>query len=246
MTDPKPQSATPRGFVFERDSFAFANELVWEYRFDPAGGRPLTTRRHPSPTYAHRCFVLARSARQFLYHASFRPELPPLRGEDYQSLIRAVVRRNPRVPCPTEQRVELPGYDGLRSFSRDWEALLKAGCGGAWQSYALRSHWRMVFPISRRHQERTARQLVARLNEGGVPVVHLVSFPRLTINHGMVVYGWAKSDAGVHFTAYDPNAPDTPAKLEYREATRSFAMARNRYWMGGPLNVIEIYRGWAF
>lgn len=60
-----------RRFQFERDTFAFHNELVWEYRFDPATCRPTTCRNEPPPTYAHRCFVMVRSARQFFYHARF-------------------------------------------------------------------------------------------------------------------------------------------------------------------------------
>lgn len=57
----------PRRFEFARDSFAFANELVWEYRFDAVTGKTTFSQRVPPPNYAHRCFVLARSARQFLY-----------------------------------------------------------------------------------------------------------------------------------------------------------------------------------
>ena len=54
---------------FDRDSFSFANELVWEYRFDPASNTMITTRNERPAPYTHRCFVLVRSARQFFYHA---------------------------------------------------------------------------------------------------------------------------------------------------------------------------------
>src|SRR6266540_2883380 len=91
-------------FQFERDSFVFANELVWQYQFD-AGGR-----------------------------MSFS--------------------RNPRKASPREQRIVFPGYPSLRAFSEAQEALLKAELGGAWRCYFLRSHWRMVFPVWRAHQER--------------------------------------------------------------------------------------------
>ena len=55
---------------------------------------------------------------------------------------------------------------------------MKVECGGAWRSYVLRSHWRMVLPLSRAHQERTA----ARLRRLGVsaailPVVEIVALP---------------------------------------------------------------------
>ena len=38
--------------------------------------------REPKPDYAHRCFVLARAARQFLYHARFDAEHESASDED--------------------------------------------------------------------------------------------------------------------------------------------------------------------
>ena len=61
----------PRRFDFERDAFDFANELVWEYLFDDVTGAVTFRRRQPKPAYTHRCFVLTRAARLFLYHARF-------------------------------------------------------------------------------------------------------------------------------------------------------------------------------
>ena len=235
----------PRRFEFARDSFAFANELQWEYRFDTATGRTTFTRREPKPQYAHRCFVLTRAARQFLYHAHFDANLAP-HGDDqtYQRRIREVVSRNPRTPCARDDRVIFPGYGGLRDFSRAKEALLKSECGGAWQSYVLRSHWRMVFPISRAHQERTASSLLAEIRNERSPIIHLVLFPKLTINHGMVLFDASEDADGVCFQAYDPNLPEKPTHVAFDPSTRTFSLPANRYWAGGPLEVIEIYRGW--
>ena len=61
----------PRRFDFDRDRFAFANELVWEYQLDAATGKMNFRPHDPKPDYTHRCFVLARAVRQFLYHARF-------------------------------------------------------------------------------------------------------------------------------------------------------------------------------
>jgi hypothetical protein len=55
--------AVRRRFEFERDTFAFPNELVWEYHFDEATGTTGAARRVPAPDYVHRCFVLVRAAR---------------------------------------------------------------------------------------------------------------------------------------------------------------------------------------
>lgn len=238
--------AQPSRFEFERDSFAFANELIWEYRLDPVTGEMTTRRNDPPPTYAHRCFVMARSARQFFYHARFAPDQTVADAEAYRKIIREVVSRSPRQPSTDADRITVPGYDGLRSFSRAQEPLLKAECGGAWQSYCLRSHWRMVFPISRRHQAAMAEQLVKALDERPAPIVHLVRFPQLTINHGIVLYGVDEDAIGLRFAAYDPNVPAQASQLTYHRADQTFYFARNHYWAGGKLDVIEVYRGWLY
>ena len=234
----------PRRFEFDRDSFAFANELIWEYRIDPAGGKTTFSRKEPKPDYAHRCFVLTRAARQFLYHARFDESRPPADAAACRLLIRAVISRSPRVPCASGQEILIPGYGGLRQFSRAHESLLKSECGGAWRSYVLRSHWRMVFPIPRRHQARTAAQLVAAIRRGGSPIIHLVRFPQLTINHGMVVFDAVEMPDGARFQAYDPNDPEKPTLVSFDRAARTFRLPPNRYWAGGRVDVIEIYRGW--
>jgi hypothetical protein len=241
-----PTQHRPRRFLFERDTFAFANELVWEYRFDPATGRLTTVRRAPPPTYWHRCFVMVRSARQFLYHARFEPGLPVADAAAYGALIRQVVRRSPRVPSPDPERIVIPGYDSLRSFSREQAGLLKAGCGGPWQGYFLRSHWRMVFPVWRRHQERMAEQLCHALREQPALIVHLFRFPHITINHGIVLFGATESQGEIEFQAYDPNIPEHPAKLVYSRTARTFSFPRTHYWAGGPLSVVEVYRDWPY
>ncbi len=232
-----------RSFKFERDTFAFPHELVWQYRFDPVTGAMTTFRTDPAPAYYHRCFVLTRSTRQFFDHARFEPELPAENDQTYRKLIRQIVARNPRQGCAELDRVVVPGYDGLRSFSQAREPLLKAELGGPWQSYFLRSHWRMIFPVRRWHQERMARQLQRSLGERGLALVHIFRFPRININHGIVLYGMAESEPEIQFEAYDPNIPAHPVKLIYHRITRTFSFPPTCYWAGGPLSVVEIFRG---
>jgi len=190
-------AAEQRRFEFGRDSFAFENETYWEYHFDSTGGKTSFSRRQPKPAYAHHCFVLTRAARQFLYHVRFDPGQKAPDDDACRRLIREVVGRNPRRPCPVEKQIVIPGYAGLRDFSAARAPLLKAECGGAWRSYVLRSHWRMVFPISRGHQAGTASSLHTALQTNIPPIIHLVKFPSLAINHSMVLFAAAETGGGI-------------------------------------------------
>jgi len=244
MFSPAAQGARP--FQFERDTFAFAHELVWQYRLDPGTGQMTTLRTHPPPTYYHRCFVMVRAVRQFFYHAQFDSASPAADAEAYRRLVRDVVSRNPRRVSAATERIVIPGYDGLRAFSREREALLKDECGGAWGSYFLRSHWRMVFPVWRRHQQGVAQQLERSILGSGIPAVHVFRFPHITINHGILLFGVAAADGRLRFQGYDPNIPAHPIELTYRPRDRAFYFPANHYWAGGSLQVVEIYRNWLY
>lgn len=235
---------TRRRFLLERDAFAYPNELVWEYHFDPATGATVSGRREPAPDYVHRCFVLVRAARQFLYHARFDGAAPRASDMAYRTLIRAVLARNPRRPSRVDDNVVIPGFAGLRELSAACASLLKEECGGAWRSYVLRSHWRVVFPVSRAHQHRTAGQLLEAVAHDRAPIVHLLQFPSLSINHGLVIFDGGRTGDGAEFLAYDPNDPERPARLAYDRERRTFSMPANHYWRGGDLNVFEIFRRW--
>jgi hypothetical protein len=240
----QPSATRERRFDFNSDCFAFANELLWEYQFDRATGKMNFRKREPQPAYAHRCFVLVRAARQFLYHARFEPEAAPVGDEVYRSRVRQIVARNPREACPPAAQIVIPGFASLREFSGARETLLKDACGRAWRSYVLRSHWRMVLPISRGHQARTAASLAGALAQGQSPIIHLVQFPSLTINHGMILFAGAASAEGYEFSGYDPNNPRAAVALRYDQGKRMFFLPANAYWAGGELKVIEIFRTW--
>ena len=242
--DKETRETRPRQFDFNRDRFGFANELAWEYQADPRTGRLSFRPQVPKPEYTHRCFVLARAARQFLHHARFDAALKNAGDAAYRRLVREVLSRSPRKSCAEKDQVVIPGYASLREFSAAQEKMFKAECGGRWRSYVLRSHWRMVFPISRTHQQWTAGRLLAALKRGVSPIIHLVKFPALTINHGMIVFAATETENGHEFSACDPNDAERPARLAYDRATRTFSLPPNRYWAGGELNIIEIYQSW--
>jgi hypothetical protein len=234
----------PRRFDFARDTVAFPNELVWRYQFDSSTGARHISRNEPAPTYAHRCFILARAVHLFYHHARFRPDLPPLPSTELDRRVRAVLSRNPRQRCHDDERIAIHGWPCLRDFSRENEFQLKRAGGGAWRSYVVRSHWRMVFPISRRHQARTANSLARALQPGETRILHIVRFPSLTINHALALYAVESTSRGLTFTAYDPNRTDGPVTVHYLAADRTFTFPANDYWPGGRIDVIAIFQSW--
>ena len=102
----------------------------------------------------------------------------------------------------------------------------------------------MIIPITRAHQTRTAAQLFAALKQNYSPIIHLVNFPSLSINHGMVVFDGVETGRGFEFQAYDPNDPKQPAQLRFDRASQTFFLPANLYWRGGSLNIIEICHSW--
>ena len=229
-------------FDFTRDTFSYRNDLVWEYVFDDAAGKTSHRDKEPKADYTHHCFVVARSARQFFQHARFDPVLPRADAATYRKLIHRVVGRDPSGCTADRDRIVIPGYANLRAFSVGEERLLKEECGGAWRSYFQRGHWRMMFPFTRGNQEREAAKLVASIRTNQPPVVHIVKFPQLTINHALVLFGAEETPAQIRFATYDPYEPNVPATLTFDRATRTFSFPRNPYFIGGQVDIYEVYR----
>jgi len=236
-----PAPASSRAFNFQTDTFAYANELVWEYHLDPQTGKMTGSRRAPKPDYTHHCFVVARAARQFFQHAHFAASLTKADAATYQKLVHQVMARSPRRDSSAAERVVIPGYANLREFSRAHAALLKAACGGAWQSYFQRGHWRMIMPFSRRQQEEVARRLLAEVRANHPPVTHIVRFPELTINHAVVLFSATESEREIIFAVYDPNEPSAPTTLTFDRPSRTFQFPANDYFTGGRVDAYEVY-----
>ncbi len=239
-----PRFSSDRPFRFGQDTLAFANELVWEYRFDPVTGRASHSDRQPPPTYSHHCFVVARTAGQFFQFAKFDPSAPVTDEASYRKLIRQVVHANPRKQ--PSAKIFIPGYTNLFQFSQAQEKLLKEECGGAWQSYFQRGHWRMIGWFSHAHQSRIAEQLIDGLRRNWPAVVHVVNFPRLSINHALVVFDSNDTGLEIRFLVYDPNKPSSPVALIYDKGRREFRFDRNEYYVGGPVDVYQIFHKWNY
>jgi hypothetical protein len=236
-------AAAGRAFDFYADSFSYPNELIWEYQYDPGTGKISTRKNDPPPRYAHHCFVVVRSARQFFLHGVFQPDRPATDTDGGQKIIRSITTRSASRPSAPAGRVPIPGFANLRQFSAAQPDLLRQNCGSAWQSYAQRGNWRMILPFTRSGQAGTAVELETALAAGRLPIIHVVTFPRLTINHVVLIFGVSATDAGLEFHCYDPNICEKPILLAYDRAGRTFIFPRTHYFPGGKVNVYEIYQG---
>jgi hypothetical protein len=238
-----PETRPP--FQFGSDTLCYPNELVWEYSFAPDGKRSVR-RREPPASYSHHCFVVARAARQFWLHAEFRPGESALTPDEYRGRVREIVSRTSRKTSRAEERVLIPGYRDLHDFCTEYESLIKAESGGAWRSYFQRGHWRILLPFSRAHQARMAKQLETALAQGRPPIVHVIRFPQLSINHAVLLFAAARHPGGLEFSAYDPNAPEQVLVLRYEEASQKFIYPQTAYFRGGPVDLYEIYSQWNY
>jgi len=239
------REANDRPFVFGRDTFSYRNDLVWEYVFDDTTGKTSHRTRDPRPEYTHHCFAVARSARQFFQFARFEPTLPQVDDVSYRKLINQVVARDP-MRCGVAERIVIPGFTNLYDFSVRKPKLLQEECGGAWRSYFQRGHWRIMHPFSRAGQVREAEWLVREISNQRPPIVHLVRFPQLTINHAIVLFDVQETEDVIEFSAYDPYEANHPVPLTFNRKTRTFSFPRNPYYIGGEVNVYEIYRTWFY
>jgi hypothetical protein len=233
-----------RPFVFGEDTFAYANELYWVYQIDPETGKMTHEWREPKPTYAQHCFVVARAARQFFQHARFDTNLPPADEATCRKLIRKVVSVDPRHELEPEERITIPGYANLYAFSAAHESCLKEECGGSWRSYFQRGNWRILWHFSRANQERTARQLMESIRRNRPPIVHAAHFPKLQINHALLLYDAKETDGEIEFTTYDPNHPEVPKQLYFRKKEQRFYYPPQIYFPGGTVDVFEIFCQW--
>jgi hypothetical protein len=182
---------------------------------------------------------MARAARQFYAAAEFEPAAPAVDTHDYTARVQQVLATDPR--RPPEARVVIPGFADLRSFSAAHESLVQSVLPGPLPSYLQRGNWRMIFPFTARHQRAIARALTASLAREWPPIVHVLRYPKLTINHMMLVFDAEETPAEIRFHAYDPNDAATPVLLTYERATHVFSLSATRYFPGGPVKAYEVY-----
>ena len=204
---PPPWSALRFGV----DTFAFRNDSRIHHR----GKRDL---------YANWCFVMSRAVVQFRRFARFDPAAPRATSMEYTQLVRQVTSRAPwRWPLPEAQQAVVPGFASLHELTQAEEAAVKAGLRGRFWSLVRLTNGRLVYPHPRSQQERVAAETVAEL-QAGRPVQWLISdFPRIALNHSVLVFDYRLEISGaLDFIVYDPNDPSTPGTIRFDRTHRWF------------------------
>jgi len=239
-------SAAGSDFRFDRDTVGFANATVFEYR----EGHPFLRQREKGEPkrYTRRCFVLCRTTMQFQKFARFDPHAPPLDDRALAARIRRVTRRAAwENPLPTNQRVVFPGYADLRAMSEARREVVRANIGLGWPTYFRFGNFRMLFEHDSKYYEETHANVNATLARGELFVGFLTTYPRLSINHAVLVYKRnpaSQNDGIERFLVYDPNHPEAPRELTWSSRDRAFAYQKDWDFIGGFVRVYQIYGKW--
>ncbi len=227
-----------RPFDLHRDTFAFSNDTVFAYGVDEAGKLHINRREKPAE-FSHRCFVLARAVLQFNQFTRFAPELPKVPREEYRQLIVRVCRV-PVWSSGSREKIVIPGYADLHSFSIAYEGLLKENLGNWFPSYLRIGNWRMVMGHLRPFQASAAHWLEKSVGEHRLRAIYLARFPWM--NHVVIVYAADRKPNGdIRFTVYDPNYPNQPSWVDFNAAESSFSFQKRWYFPGGRVNVMRVF-----
>ena len=225
-------------FDVRRDTLGWANETKFAYDIDAAGHLHISQRAVPA-VYSNRCFVMSRTALQFRKFARFAPEQPRVSREEYTRLVRAIARIPVWSDGPHE-RIVVPGFRDLRSFSKTHTAMLQANLGGSLTSFLRLGNFRMAMGHPRLGQKWAADWLLKSIREDKLRAVFLTRFP--SMNHCVIAYrAFPRANGDVRFIVYDPNYEAQSARLDYIAARRSFDFERRWYFPGGQVNVMRVY-----
>ena len=129
-------------------------------------------------------------------------------------------------------------------MSKARRELVQLNIGHGWPSYFRISNARMMFQQSARYQDETRARINAALAGGQVFVGFLTTYPRLSINHSVLVYkrtSFSPNPGVERYLVYDPNHPESPRELVWSPKTRSFSFQKDWDFVGGFVRVYQVY-----
>jgi hypothetical protein len=238
-----PETPAPRPFTYSKDTFAFANETVWNY-VEGTVQKDSPDSATKKRDYTRRCFVVTRAAIQFWKFAKFEPSLPPLPPEQMAERIREVTKHDVWMPMlPPGQRIAFPGYANLREISAAEPSIFQANIGLGWPVYFRAGNMPIVIPIGRDTELELNREIFQDLQMNYPTIVWLYNFPSLDINHVLVIISGRHTGDRFHYKVYDPNYATGPRNLDFDVPSKTFTYQPTFYFKGGAVEARAIYRG---
>ena len=78
---------------------------------------------------------------------------------------------------------------------------------------------------------------------GELFIGYLCTFPRLSINHAVLVYSKKlEGSTGMdRYLVYDPNHPDGPRELTWSQRDHAFTFQKDWDFVGGFVRVYQVY-----
>jgi len=236
-----PAAPAARPFRYDTDSFAFANETVWNY---VDGSVKVESGKTEKRDYTRRCFVVSRAAVQFWKFARFDSHAPSLTADQLADRIREVTGRSVWLPAlPPGKRLVFPGYASLRALSAANPGVFQANLGLGWPVYFRPGNAPIAAPLSPATEATLNDEIFHDLSLNYPTIVWLYRFPSLAINHVVVILSGRKDGTQYHYLVYDPNYTDGPKKLDFDLKTQTFSYQRTFYFKGGEVDARAIYRG---
>lgn len=234
-------------FDFARETFAFPNETVFDYRAGVPYQRLLARGEQRQKRYTSRCFVMSRGVVQFKKFARFDPALMPLGDAELAHRLRVITRQHPwEEPWTKDRRVVIPGYRDLRELSEKRARVVQENIGLGWPTYLRFGNWRMGFLYGHAYQAIGYAEIEEALSRGEFFIAYLTSFPSPSINHAVLVYAHrapGRSKDTVRYWVYDPNHAERPRELSYSLGKREFSFQKDWDFVGGFVRVYQVYGG---
>jgi len=228
----RPVAVSVPVFRFADDTFAFPNIIRERYP-------------HVPDLYANYCFVLARAVRQFHQFARFDATAPRLDAGEYTRLVRAVSSRAPwEPPLLPAERVVIPGFANLRTFSAAEETAVKAGLNSRFWTLVHWTNWRVTMPLPDGHQEAVLDEVLGELAAGRLVQLLITNWPKHEVNHTVVAYAYRDVADGVEVIVWDPNDPTEPGTVLFDARHERFVASHVYDTSVGPIRVFRMYYSW--
>ena len=202
----------PRPFHYDTDSFAFANETVWNYV--DGSVKVDAGKAERKRDYTRRCFVVSRAAVQFWKFARFDPNATPLSPEKLADRIREVTGRSVWLPAlPPTSASSFPATPACARSAPPTPVSSRPTSASAGRSTFV--------PETRPSPCRSTPATEATLNDEifsrSRPKLpdHRVALPLPQPRHQprRRRFSGRKDGTHYHYLVYDPNYTDSPKRL---------------------------------